>query len=45
MRQPNPFDPLDDAKRWFHELWPMQQLGVIVGIIMCAAVLILWAIR
>jgi len=45
MRQPNPLDPLDDFKRWFHELWPIQQLGVIAGIIMCAAVLILWAIR
>ncbi len=45
MRQPNPLDPLDDVKRWFADLWPMERAAaVLVGIAVVVA-LVLWAVR
>jgi len=39
MRSPNPMDPFDNVKRWWAELWPIQQLGVVI-----AAAVVLWAL-
>ena len=36
-RPPNPFDPYDDVKRWYDQLWPIERLGVWL----CSAVIIL----
>ena len=44
-RSPNPMDPLDDVKRWFAELWPVQQCALIVGVLAALAVLVAWALR
>jgi len=48
-REPNPLDPLDAVKRWFHELWPAQRVAAVVGAAASAAVLtwlmLLWVTR
>ena len=38
-REPNPLDPLDAVKRWFHELWPAERVAVMLGAAASAAVL------
>lgn len=45
QRSPNPMDPLDDVKRWYRDLWPMQRVGFWLGVITAAVLLVLWATR
>jgi hypothetical protein len=42
MRQPNPLDPLDDVKRWFADLWPMERAAAVLVLLAVIAVLLLW---
>ncbi len=45
MRQPNPLDPLDDVKRWFADLWPVERAAAVLLGIAVITVLVLWAVR
>ena len=45
QRSPNPMDPLDDLKRWWESLWPVEQLGAIIAAAAVIALLGLWVFR
>jgi len=45
MRQPNPLDPLDGVKRWYHDLWPIERLGVAAALAGVLVLLLLYVTR
>lgn len=44
-RSPNPMDPLDDVKRWYSELWPMQRVGFWAAITAAVVLLLMYVTR
>jgi hypothetical protein len=45
QRSPNPMDPLDDVKRWYADLWPLQRVGFWAAMVAAVALLLLYVTR
>jgi hypothetical protein len=45
QRSPNPMDPLDDVKRWYRDLWPLERVGFWAAIAAAVLLLLLYVTR